>query len=571
MAVPKTIPLAQVLESLSGLAGRSELDALGALQDRAQTRRLRVLVAGEAKRGKSTLVNRLLGVDLLPTGVVPVTAIATTVRRDRHMPDVAARVRVAYQDHRQVEVGLEALAALVTEQQNPGNEKCVAGVEIVLGPGDLDEYDVELVDTPGTGSIFEHSTTIAHQAYDTLDAAIFVVNADPPISAAERDLLREVAQRAVRTLVFLNKADQLSAADLEVSIAFTRGVCQEATGLPVALFAGSARTGPADPGYSEFAAAFQRYLAESAAEDVERSLVAHARRLASGLLDATRLAQRSQELMAAGSRDRVTAFADRLSEVRRQLTELEDHGWAMERGLRRGLDAAAQTLRQELTRSTWGQLTAALDGPLAALPPVEMEERARALIVDTIVRSVSPWREGQAAGLDSGLQNWWRRVIAEHERTIAELRDAARELLDLELSSDAGIQRLAVSRGFWFMFDRPPNVELPFAGLARRIAPGHARRLRQQILGELAQTVDRQVGRARADLQERLQEGMRALLAELRHTQEQLLGRLQSALDEADVVWRSSARGEKERLGTLSLRASRLEELLDELSDLSAQ
>ena len=43
-------------------------------------RGLRVLVAGEAKRGKSTLVNALLGRDVLPSGVTPLTAVTTTVR-----------------------------------------------------------------------------------------------------------------------------------------------------------------------------------------------------------------------------------------------------------------------------------------------------------------------------------------------------------------------------------------------------------------------------------------------------------------------------------------------------------
>jgi len=46
---------------------------IASLRDRLASRRLRVLVAGEAKRGKSTLVNALLGRPLLPTGVPPLT------------------------------------------------------------------------------------------------------------------------------------------------------------------------------------------------------------------------------------------------------------------------------------------------------------------------------------------------------------------------------------------------------------------------------------------------------------------------------------------------------------------
>jgi len=41
---------------------------------------LYVAVIGEFKRGKTTLINALLGVELLPTGVLPVTAIPALVR-----------------------------------------------------------------------------------------------------------------------------------------------------------------------------------------------------------------------------------------------------------------------------------------------------------------------------------------------------------------------------------------------------------------------------------------------------------------------------------------------------------
>ena len=54
-------PLLAALDELSGLAGDDDHAALDALRGRLAGQRLRVLVAGEAKRGKSTLVNALLG------------------------------------------------------------------------------------------------------------------------------------------------------------------------------------------------------------------------------------------------------------------------------------------------------------------------------------------------------------------------------------------------------------------------------------------------------------------------------------------------------------------------------
>jgi hypothetical protein len=59
---------------------RALLGKLNDVQKRIEEGRLRVAVLGQFKRGKSTLLNALLGVPLLPTGVTPVTAIPTVIK-----------------------------------------------------------------------------------------------------------------------------------------------------------------------------------------------------------------------------------------------------------------------------------------------------------------------------------------------------------------------------------------------------------------------------------------------------------------------------------------------------------
>jgi ribosome biogenesis GTPase A len=72
--------LAGALNELAALGTAQDRQQIAALRDRLNAARLRVLVAGEAKRGKSTLINALLGRAVLPAGVTPLTAVATTVR-----------------------------------------------------------------------------------------------------------------------------------------------------------------------------------------------------------------------------------------------------------------------------------------------------------------------------------------------------------------------------------------------------------------------------------------------------------------------------------------------------------
>ena len=72
--------LISALSELAVLGTERDREQLAALLERLDAARLRVLVAGEAKRGKSTLVNALLGREVLPSGVTPLTAVTTTVR-----------------------------------------------------------------------------------------------------------------------------------------------------------------------------------------------------------------------------------------------------------------------------------------------------------------------------------------------------------------------------------------------------------------------------------------------------------------------------------------------------------
>src|SRR6266496_6849386 len=67
------------LDRLAPLLPAPDREQLAALRERQRRGWLRVPVAAESKRGKSTLLHALLGRDVLPAGVLPLTAVTTTV------------------------------------------------------------------------------------------------------------------------------------------------------------------------------------------------------------------------------------------------------------------------------------------------------------------------------------------------------------------------------------------------------------------------------------------------------------------------------------------------------------
>lgn len=232
-------------ERLKGVLGRlrSVSDPERALQvadldRRLAEGRLRVLLVGEAKRGKSTLGNALLGRAVLPTAVAPLTAINTTVRAGS--PE---RVEVLFVDGRLLTTPLQDLASFVTEAGNPVNERGVSDVTAFVDTA-MPVPDCELVDTPGVGSVFEHNTTEADAALTRMDVAIVVLTADPPISSSERELLRHARRLSVRTLVVLNKVDRLTSSERREVEQFTADVVNQAVGSgEVDVFACSASIG----------------------------------------------------------------------------------------------------------------------------------------------------------------------------------------------------------------------------------------------------------------------------------------------------------------------------------------
>ncbi len=220
-----------VLQRAARLAHEAGLSSLAAEAERIAERiaggRFYVACVGQFKRGKSTLLNALIGEPLLPTGVVPVTSVVTIVR---YGAERSARVRFATGTWESI--ALESLSAYVSEEQNPDNEKGVEAVEVFV-PAKLLEAGMCLVDTPGVGSVFAGAARATRAFVPHIDAALVVLGADPPISGEELALVEEVAGQ-VETLIFvLGKADRLTESERHQATRFAARVLQERLGQPV--------------------------------------------------------------------------------------------------------------------------------------------------------------------------------------------------------------------------------------------------------------------------------------------------------------------------------------------------
>lgn len=173
-----------------------------------------VAILGQFKAGKSSFVNNLIGRDVLPVGVIPVTTVITRLRFGER-----ERAVISFYDGTTKEIAVSALDEYTSEAKNPSNEKNVETVDIEL-PGLADYAGLRLVDTPGLGSVFKAHMEVSANWLPEVGAAVLAVSADRPLSENDVQLIRELTQYTPRIILLLTKADLLTPSQQEEVVRF---------------------------------------------------------------------------------------------------------------------------------------------------------------------------------------------------------------------------------------------------------------------------------------------------------------------------------------------------------------
>lgn len=401
----------EVLGALGDTA-RGEQDKLQALRDRLAEGRFHLAVVGQFKRGKSTLVNALLGVPLIPTGVVPLTAVPTQLS---YGPSLELTIRFADRHPerrivpRDVAEGAERLADYVTETRNPNNIRGVAQVEVHL-PADILQRGVVLIDTPGIGSTLSHNTATTLAFLPECDAALVVLSVDPPVTAAELEFLGQVRRQAASLVFVLNKIDYLTPNERGEAVEFVANVLHEQDGLADArVFPVSARAGlqalgegSTDGWVASGMAELQQHLTEFLAREKTRALAAAVTRKADDILAAAlsrvELTRRSLELPLGDLEQRLRLFEETLAEVESERLLAQDLLVGDRRRVHERLEEVADevrgTARQALYRTVSGTAAATEDvGRLEEVVGERLKEVIPPLFDDLREKTVATIRE----------------------------------------------------------------------------------------------------------------------------------------------------------------------------------
>ena len=191
--------LIETAEQLSAIAGQLGIPSLGETiradtQRRLQDNRVRAVVLGEIKQGKSTLINALLKQKALPMGVTPTTGAVATVRvgdEPGFWAVHASGTRETLSDDR--------FKALATGRADPSPKSETDAdadtdadptLELVIGEGALPS-SLELIDTPGMNDMARVRGAISRGELPRADVLIVVLDATQLLNRTEMAFLRD--------------------------------------------------------------------------------------------------------------------------------------------------------------------------------------------------------------------------------------------------------------------------------------------------------------------------------------------------------------------------------------------
>jgi GTPase SAR1 family protein len=165
-----------------------------------------VLVAGEAKHGKSTFVNALIGQHILPTDVDVATSQVFRISR---ATDEAYRLRFEDDSSKAItraELPLYGSQVQADASGLPALDQVIRWIEVDLPTSFLPE-GVRLLDTPGLGSLYAAHARITQRFVPLADAVIFVLDSQRPIIQPEIDFIQTILQKTPHLFFIQTKID----------------------------------------------------------------------------------------------------------------------------------------------------------------------------------------------------------------------------------------------------------------------------------------------------------------------------------------------------------------------------
>lgn len=232
------VSLLKKLESVIAEHGLVEFrSTLSMILDRLEDNTFEIAIFGRVSSGKSSLLNAMLGTDVLPVGVTPITAVPT-----RLLYGESPAVHVWFANRQPERFDISQLPEFVAEQLNRGNEKHVTRIVVQLPSARLRE-GIAFVDTPGLGSLATRGAAETLAYLPRCDLGVVLIDAGSTLTPDDLQTIQILYDAAIPATVLLSKADLLTSEDRVRVIGYVKDHIKEELNLDLAVRAVSVMAG----------------------------------------------------------------------------------------------------------------------------------------------------------------------------------------------------------------------------------------------------------------------------------------------------------------------------------------
>ncbi|HDG97578.1 MAG TPA: dynamin [Desulfobacterales bacterium] len=547
--------------------------------------RFHLVVLGQFKRGKSTFINSILGDKVLPTSVVPLTSIVTLLKYgDKE------QIEVIFNDQSTRPITRDELPEYVTEKGNPKNQKNVKQVEIAL-PSQYLKDGVYLIDTPGVGSTFENNTEMTYNFLPKVDAALFLLAVDPPISHSELAFLNDV-QNFVQKIFFIqNKIDYLSDEERQESTEFSKRVIEEALGRDgIEIYPLSAKvalegkvSGDQEllekSRLPEFDRVLSEFLMKAKGKTVLESAVRSAKKLLSDEELAIQLEAQAVATPLEVLEKKIATFQEKMEEIKQ---DREDTRYYFDGEIQRVIDM----LDRDLERLKQKEIPRLLEG----LEKIGQENKDKPVgeyvklmeqaLHDGIVRTFDEWVMKEEDRLNEHYSKISKRFSERTNEVIDAIVEASTELFDIKLERFRSDEAIVSESSLYYMVGEPPkffDLEGAFDFFSQKILPTKLSkgRVLKDIRKRLPREIDKNCGRVRWDFMDRVKRSFLNFRWELNQkidaTEQSIKGAIEKAVEMKKKsaseleAFRAKVDDQMRRLEHIKKSLVKLEEAISEL------
>ncbi len=552
--------------------------SLGQIRQKLVDNRFYLVVLGQFKRGKSTFINSLIGDTLLPTAIVPLTSIVTVLKYGDQQ-----KIEVIFKDGTRREISRDGLAEYVTEKGNPKNVKQVDRVEISY-PSDYLKQGVHIIDTPGVGSIFSNNTEMTYDFLPHVDAALFLLAGDPPISEAELAFLRDIRKFVEKIFFIQNKVDYLDEAEREESMAFSKQVIEEALGrdsvVIYPLSAKKALLGKTkgdeallrESFLPEFEKTLNDFLMKEKGKVFLTSILKGTQKLLGDEIVSLKIELKAIATPLKDLEEKIALFKKQLENIQ---AEKRDNGYFFEAEAKRLIDRVDYEVR-ELKDRQLPALLEELKKTAEEKKDLDIKEYVETLektLNDGIVRAFDDWITRMEEELNKEYSRISRKFSDKANEIIDSLLEASAKLFGIQLERVSGEEAIKEdSRFYYLMGDRPKFFDLEGAidFFSRSVLPkGFSRNYAlKKILKKLPDRIDANCGRVKADFTMRIRESFMQFRYDLNQKIDATAASIEEALKRAMDMKKVNTEEVKKREEELAKRLEEVEGMSDSVNAL---